>query len=113
MIGRFCQDHGEQLERIAREFNSRKRNVKAVKKPPAEPGAPDALGRLPLEVRLKRVVDHVTKADGPVSREDAAKAAGLDGINGSLVRIIRLGREQGLLETVYGGLRPGPKAQDP
>jgi len=108
MRDRWCAEHGDQLNRVAREFHKRK-TQKA--KPPAK--QPDPFGRLPRIVRLKRLTDHVAAADGPVSRKEAAQAAGLKSTQGSLPRLIKAGIELGLIETragSQGGLLPGPKA---
>lgn len=110
---RWCEKHGEQLERIAREYRSRKRTTKAVKPKPPERRR---FEKLPLEVRMKRICDHVASADGPVTREAAAKAAGLCTPDGSLVRIVKRAVELGLLETrrgADGGLVPGPNSPVP
>lgn len=104
----WCQQHGDQLARIAREFNSRKRDTTAVKpKPPPERRGPP---KLPVEVRMMRIVEHVA-ANGPVTRSEAAKIAGLTSTDGSLVRIIKRARQLGLLQTrrgPEGGLKAGP-----
>ena len=130
MRGRWCAEHGEQLDRVVREFHKRpKRTKKAVKpkaptaKSPAldrwpksdDPRA-DSVGRLPVEVRLKRLVAHLVAADGPVSREDAAAACGLASVDGGLPRIIKRGKAEGLIEVRLGragGLLPGPNAKQP
>ena len=59
---------------------------------------------------MKRVVDHVAAADGPVSREEAAAAAGLTSVQGSLRRIIQRAVAEGFIESRSGvGLLPGPR----
>lgn len=110
VAGDFCREHGDQLKRIASEFNSRKRSTKAVTpKPPPEKRV---FEKLPIEVRMKRITDYVARADGPVTREEAAKAAGLSSADGSLGRIVARAVELGLLQTRRGrrgGLTPGSR----
>ena len=105
---RWCQEHGEQLDRVAREFQKRKPTQKAVKPKPAT-GPADPLGRLPLEVRVKRLANHVHAVGAPITRAEAAKAAGLTSTAGSLRRILKAAEEAGLVEVQRGKIAPGSK----
>ena len=119
----WCREHGEQLERVRRDMRKRGGTPKAVKPKPPEAKRPqqegDSLGRLPAEVRLRRLAEHIATeatADAPVSRADAARAIGLSPSGGSLPRLLKRATEAGLVEVKRGpngGLVPGPNAKLP
>lgn len=115
---RFCPEHAEQLDRVAAEINSRKRNIKAVKPKPPEthpkpPPPPSEPAKLPIEVRLRRLTEFVAKQDGrPVTRAIAARACGYASVQGGISRVIKRAVAEGLIEVrrgPRGGLIPGPK----
>lgn len=54
---------------------------------------------------------HVQAHGGRVTREDAARAAGLDSGQGSLNRVLRLARDEGWIKTGSPGV-PGMEAGD-
>ena len=78
---------------------------------PKRADGPDALGRIPIGERVKRLADHVAAAGAPVGRREAADVLGLESVAGSLNRIIRKAKDDGLVATTGRGLVPGKLAQ--
>jgi len=91
------------LTRVGDELAGR---VTTPTKPPPEPQ------RLPREVRARRLADHV-RTHGWITMGQAADAAGLGSVTGSLPKVIVLAREHGWVETKSGpggGVGPGAVA---
>lgn len=99
---RFCREHGLELERIAREFMPSKKpsGAKPVK---PKPQSRTTVDKLPIAVRVERLTAFVAAAEAPVSRLEAAKAAGLESAQGSIARVIKRAVELGLVEVRRGG----------
>ncbi len=109
-VPKWCPEHAAQLVRVKDSFHKRGGTKRAPKPPAPEPKQE----KLPLEVRMRRVVEHVAAADGPVPRAEAARAAGLESPNGSLGNILKRAKAEGLIVSRYGvGFLPGPNAPKP
>ena len=111
----FCRKHGEQLEELASRLKFRKRRIVKSKPKPSEPKS-DPLGRLPIEVRARRLAHAVHAAGDRITRAEAAEAAGLQSTQGSLRRVLAAAEDAGWVRVTRGpkgGVVPGEKAPAP
>jgi hypothetical protein len=111
--GTFCEAHAEQLARVREQLSRRgpapgARKIAVTPKPePKPPEEADSMGRLPQEVRVRRLLAFL-RDHGPASREACARAAGysspLGGYGRVARRVVAEGKARKLPRSAGGGL---------